>query len=421
MAAGVRSGRLGRVAGALAACIVLSFALLFATFASAQTNYRLTPGDVIEFDFLDDGEPPLELTIGNDGRVQAPLLGGVEIAGQTVAAATEKLRSMYIEQQYLVDPRISLSVTNFRPVFVLGDVKSPGSFPFQPHLTVEQAVGLAGGPLTVATSDAEDRILSRERLRSQIAEIEADIAHQAVWAARLSAQLDGRAEISADDIPEAARPYISGLFIETLRRGEDQILAAESDSFETQRSLLSESLAEAKREIELLEQLLTTQQTAVQSIQDELSRYRALMERGLKTASDVATLERQATLENGRILEISAQISRAHRGISDLKRTLLDFEAGRRQKALMELQDRRVEIEKLVTKRLSTMDQFSLVASSVAAAGGDGTDISYSVRRVGANGALTDSAATGVTALLPGDVVLVSVTTEPGAGANVSQ
>jgi len=91
--------------------------------------YRLQPGDVIAFDFLDDAELPVSLTIDGDGDAQFPLVGGVEISGLTVTEALGKLRSEYKDRQILVDPKIALNITTYKPIFVLGEVKNPGSFP----------------------------------------------------------------------------------------------------------------------------------------------------------------------------------------------------------------------------------------------------------------------------------------------------
>ena len=118
-------------------------------FAADDDHYQLAVGDVLEFDFMDDEELPRQLTIADDGTVQAPLLGSVKVVGMPVPQAYAELRRLYIERQLFVDPRIALSVVSFRPVFVLGDVKTPGSFNYRPGLTVEKAIGLAGGLSTL--------------------------------------------------------------------------------------------------------------------------------------------------------------------------------------------------------------------------------------------------------------------------------
>src|SRR5690606_27378930 len=47
--------------------------------------------------------------------------------------------------RYLRNPRVSIQVTNYRPFYILGEVKEPGSYPYVDGMTVVQAVALAGG------------------------------------------------------------------------------------------------------------------------------------------------------------------------------------------------------------------------------------------------------------------------------------
>src|SRR5262245_32603251 len=95
------------------------------------SDYTLAEGDVLEFDILDDADPPRQVVVSNDGRVQIPLLGPVKVSNMTLAEARNELRQSFIKRELLNDPQIGLSVVNYRPIFVLGDVKSPRSFPFQ--------------------------------------------------------------------------------------------------------------------------------------------------------------------------------------------------------------------------------------------------------------------------------------------------
>jgi polysaccharide export outer membrane protein len=46
---------------------------------------------------------------------------------------------------YLVDPKVYVNITEYRPFFVNGEVTKPGGYPYQPGLTVRKAISLAGG------------------------------------------------------------------------------------------------------------------------------------------------------------------------------------------------------------------------------------------------------------------------------------
>ena len=129
--------------------ILRLFALLLAVWAvsaSAQdSDYQLNAGDAVRIHVY--GEPDLSfenLLIGHNGRISYPFLGELKVSGKTAAelqqAITDGLRP-----DYLVDPRISVSIVRYRPFFVNGEVKSPGGVEFQPGLTLRKAIALAGG------------------------------------------------------------------------------------------------------------------------------------------------------------------------------------------------------------------------------------------------------------------------------------
>jgi polysaccharide export outer membrane protein len=48
-------------------------------------------------------------------------------------------------RKLLSEPSVVVEIVRYRPIFVLGEVKSPGPFPYQPHMTMLTAVALAGG------------------------------------------------------------------------------------------------------------------------------------------------------------------------------------------------------------------------------------------------------------------------------------
>ena len=47
--------------------------------------------------------------------------------------------------EYLRSPRVNLQVTQYRPFFILGEVRQPGNYAFIPGMTVKNAVAMAGG------------------------------------------------------------------------------------------------------------------------------------------------------------------------------------------------------------------------------------------------------------------------------------
>lgn len=112
--------------------------------AASVGGYRLGPQDEIVMTVFGQEDLSGTFVVDGEGRVALPLVGDVEIGGMTIrqaeAAVADELRP-----DYLRNPRVSIQVTNYRPFYILGEVKEPGSYPYVDGMTVVQAVALAGG------------------------------------------------------------------------------------------------------------------------------------------------------------------------------------------------------------------------------------------------------------------------------------
>ncbi len=107
-------------------------------------SYHLGAGDKIKVSVF--GEPDLGGTfaVSGEGKISVPLIGDVQAAGLTGPQLQASLESAY-RQGYLKDPKVNVEVLNFRPFYILGEVKLPGEYPYDNGMTVVKAVALAQG------------------------------------------------------------------------------------------------------------------------------------------------------------------------------------------------------------------------------------------------------------------------------------
>ena len=136
-------------------------------------NYVLKPSDVISVDVYQEDDLGKEVRIEGDGTVALALVGKVKIAGMTVAEAQSLITDLY-NRDFLVDPQISLLVTNFSPkiVHVLGQVNVPGVVEIPPDrdLTLTEAIAAVRGvsrlgnpkSITIKRVDGEGRASQME-------------------------------------------------------------------------------------------------------------------------------------------------------------------------------------------------------------------------------------------------------------------
>lgn len=107
-------------------------------------EYRLGSGDKIRL--ITFGEPSLsgEFLVSGSGKVSAPLVGELDAVGLTAREFQTKVEDAY-KNGYLKEPKVSVEVLNYRPFYILGEVNTPGTYPYTNGLTVVNAVATAGG------------------------------------------------------------------------------------------------------------------------------------------------------------------------------------------------------------------------------------------------------------------------------------
>jgi polysaccharide export outer membrane protein len=114
----------------------------------------LGSGDVFEVRVY--GEPTLTglYRVAEDGSIAFPLVGRLEVKEKNSRQISELL-SERLRDGFLVAPSVSVYVKEYtsRKIFVLGEVRNPGTFPFAIEMNVVEAVALAGGFSPTANHD----------------------------------------------------------------------------------------------------------------------------------------------------------------------------------------------------------------------------------------------------------------------------
>ena len=111
----------------------------------AYSSYRLGAGDVVNIRVFGEEDLSKEkIRLTDAGTVPYPVLGELRVLGMTVGDL-ERLITDGLKGRYLVNPRVSVQIDEYRPFYVNGMVEKPGGYPYQPGLTIRKAVSLAGG------------------------------------------------------------------------------------------------------------------------------------------------------------------------------------------------------------------------------------------------------------------------------------
>jgi polysaccharide export outer membrane protein len=108
-------------------------------------DFQLGAGDVIEISVWRNEDLYQKVQIGPSGTISYPLLGTIQVGGQSILAIRDNITEGLSE--YLVDPQVGINVVSYvsNKVFVLGEVRRPGVFQSVSQMTAVEAVSMAGG------------------------------------------------------------------------------------------------------------------------------------------------------------------------------------------------------------------------------------------------------------------------------------
>ena len=138
--------------------------------ASAQSNYRIQPGDTLQVEVLEDSNLNRNVLVLPDGSISFPLAGSVKAGGRSVDTVARTLASE-MASNFAVEPTVLVSVAALAPktprgvaepdlmnVYIVGEAAEPGRREILPGTTLLQFLAEAGGLSRFA---AEKRIQLR--------------------------------------------------------------------------------------------------------------------------------------------------------------------------------------------------------------------------------------------------------------------
>lgn len=107
-------------------------------------SYKLGSGDKVKVTVFNEPQLSGEIQVGADGSLALPLIGNMSAMDKTPAEVAEAYEQK-LGQEYLRNPRVSVEVTQYRPFFIVGQVRNPGQYPYLGGLTVWNAIATAQG------------------------------------------------------------------------------------------------------------------------------------------------------------------------------------------------------------------------------------------------------------------------------------
>lgn len=107
-------------------------------------GYRIGAGDKLTIRVAGEADLTNDYLVDGSGNISMPYIKTTYVGGMS-APDVERLVANRLRNGFLRNPSVSVQVTTLRPFFILGEVNTAGSFPYQPGMTVQNAVAIAGG------------------------------------------------------------------------------------------------------------------------------------------------------------------------------------------------------------------------------------------------------------------------------------
>ena len=135
----------------------LAFWALLTGHGWAQTDeYVIGPDDVLDIVVWNQADLTGQFPVGSDGSLTFPLLGRVPAAGLTVRKLEQQLTQL-LSEGFLRQPQVAVTIETYRSrqIFIVGEVREPGTFYLAGQETLMQALARAGS----TTPTAGDEVL----------------------------------------------------------------------------------------------------------------------------------------------------------------------------------------------------------------------------------------------------------------------
>ncbi|WP_232365425.1 polysaccharide biosynthesis/export family protein [Ciceribacter sp. T2.26MG-112.2] len=389
--------------------------MLAAPFASARADdYRLDVMDKLrirvaewrtaEGAVRDWSTVSGDYTVGASGTVSLPFLGELTASGKTTAEVAEEVGTKMQLLFGLRDrPSASVELAQYRPIYLAGEVQTPGEYPYAPNMTVLKALSLGGGLRRGETGQRFARDFIRAEGDSSV--LVAERNRLLVRRARLQAEIAGSAEIAMPaeikDMPEAAE----------LLASETALMKTRDKRLKLQLTALADLKTLLRSEIESLAKKSETQSRQLKLVESDREKVYNLTEKGLTVSSRRLAIEQQVADLQAGLLDIDTASLKARQDVSKATQDETDLKNDRDAQLAQELQNTERELDtialKLGTSRDLMAEAMMQSAEAATLAKQAVASVGYSIVRE-KDGKASEIPADENTKVLPGDVVKVA-------------
>ncbi|MBB3465107.1 polysaccharide biosynthesis/export family protein [Rhizobium sp. BK377] len=398
--------------------------------AARADSYTLVPEDkiklrIVEWRSTDSKYASWEAldgtySVDDAGNLSIPIAGQIKASGQTTEQLSNDISDALAEKADLPGrPFIAVEIDEHAPIFINGSIERPGRYPFEANMTVIKAVSIAGGYMR-----ARDDNSYYERNRVQAAgDYRTALLNRRdllMRAARLRAEIAGQSDF---DIPSeiAGAPDIDKLKAEELNLM--RLRAVESNS---QIEAADDLNRLYTQEIQSLEAKIISQKRQIDLAQQELNNVNSLVSKGLTSNTRQYSVDRGLAEAQSELLDLEIALTKSRQGLNESERekaTIINKRNAENQQELntINLAINKAGIDMQVAQLLGDQAGYSAELARMGAESAllGTTKKNFKIVRRNEDGSYSNIVADENTALLPHDIIEISV--EAAASSTASQ
>ena len=340
-----------------------------------------------------------DFTISLDGTLSLPVIGRVAVGDLDEAGLAAWIAADLTAKIGLVkSPEATVVVVKYPPIYVVGDIKTPGTYEYRAGMTALQALAVGGGEYR----PTRDGAMSTEApdLAAELRGLENSIMRSRIRIARYRAELSEDAEPRFDLPAEVEGEVAWGIYVQ-----EKAIMMARFNLMKRQAKSYAELRDLLRAEIDTLEKKADGTDADIASVAKELRNIKSMVDKGIALPSKQGDLERVLRSYSAARLDQSTDIMRAQQSIAETSRNLEGMYDRQRADLNGDLQGELANLDQLLLKRETAQKHvLALLSDSDSRSP---AAITFRISRQ-ENGELSQLTAKDDTILRPGDVLRVT-------------
>jgi polysaccharide biosynthesis/export protein ExoF len=366
-----------------------------------EDRWRTAGGKSVETprEFHERTELSGDYEIQDDGTISLPLLGRFRAAGQSADTLLTTLKSSFED---LIGRKgfVNLLAIEHRPIYVVGPVKNPGAFPFEPGLTPLHVIALAGGLKQEAIENWQQVEAGREmdQLQKSLERVKRLVTRSSV----LKAERDGDKAEGPELVSLVGQSDLKELSAD--ERAQRELVAV---SRRAEQTALAAAVENARSELKARENRVTPYDDEAKLLSERVKSIQTLVDRNIIGRPVLIEAQNALSEVQDRRTQAEVEVEAAKDKLAQSEHELLKSQT-----------ETKVEIARAVAA--AEQDTGDAVAESVGALNviktiaatqhdsGDIDAVVYEIVRHGPDGAATYKA-TDLSTLEPGDLVRIRI------------